>query len=119
MRPPVQIPSELDFLAALGIEPVDSIPAEGGYHYLIQSPDGERELDINFSAIVDFFQLRYRVKGEEVVYLSSEKLQSIELFHDKNRTTLKVIFDIDGVDAEAVVALTPQMHCSWSLLKRS
>lgn len=114
----MKIPSELDFLAALGIEPIDSDPVEGTYSYLIQTPDGERELDISFSALMDFFQLRYRVKGEEVIYLSSERAQSIELFHERNRTTLKVIFEIEGVDAEAIISLAPQLHCHWTVLKR-
>jgi hypothetical protein len=112
----IVFPSTDDFLQAFGLEPIESDRDSAYCRYVKPSSDGNTEIDFSFNAAARSFQAVLRCGGNEIAAICSEKVKFIEIRHDKTMSGLHVVFDIDGVLSEALIALEPTLHCKWWLL---
>ncbi|WP_137940383.1 hypothetical protein [Chitinivorax sp. B] len=113
----MKFPSTADFLEVFGIEPVEEDPSMAYCRYVKQSSDGLQELDISFSAVAESFQVVLRCSGKELVRVSSERVQFIELQQDMSSFRVHVVFDVLDGASEVVVTLEPELHCHWWTLR--
>jgi hypothetical protein len=111
----MEFPSAFEFLEMFGIEPTEESPE--GCRYVKQSSDGQRELDISFSSVADFFQIILKCAGKDVMTISSEKVRLVELRRDESGSGIHVVFDIRDVVSEAEIMLEPDLRCNWWTLQ--
>ncbi|MBK8455197.1 MAG: hypothetical protein WAQ53_06205 [Thiofilum sp.] len=112
----MDFPTNEDFLDIFGLEPIENDPSMGYSRYLKEISNNDIELDISFSAIAQSFQVILRCYTNELVKISSEKVKSIKVRCDKSSSGIYIIFDIQGVTAEAWVKLEPTVSCNWWIL---
>lgn len=113
----MKFPSTDDFLQAFGIEPIEEDSSLAYCRYAKQSPDGELEIDISFSAVSESFQVVLRHNGCDVVTVSSEKARLVEIFSDESGSGIRAIFNLGDVMSEAVVTFEPKLTCRWWTLR--
>jgi hypothetical protein len=113
----MEFPDTFEFLEEFGIKPLEEDTSMAYLRYVKQAKDGGHELDISFSAVVKSFQVVMRYYDQELVTISSEKVQHIKLWRDQSGAGVRVVFDIHGVIAEAVVTLEPELFCHWWTLQ--
>lgn len=109
----MNFPSELDFLEAFGLEPVEEDLSIGMCRYIKYSKTPGVEIDISFSAIMKSFQVSLRLSKQEIATISSENVSSIKIVNDSQGEGLHIIFDICGSISEARVTLDPEITCRW------
>lgn len=106
-----------NFLMEFGIEPVEVDPSMAYCKYVLSSKKNSFEVDISFSAVMESFQINVRVNGDEVMMISSEKVESIKLFRQDVIAGVHVVFDMVGLRSEAKVLLEPEISCRWWTLR--
>lgn len=115
----MKFPGKFEFLDAFGIEPTEEDPSLAYCRYLKESSSDGCEIEISFSGVAESFQIVLRINERELINISSEKVNTIEIYSDKTGAGLRVIFDLAGAQAEALVTLEPDLHCHWWLLRTS
>ena len=110
-------PTREDFLIAFGIEPVKVDGDLGLYHYLLRSNEEDADLEISFSSVYRSFQATIIFQDRTIATISSEMVAKIELNNDIGNSMIRVIFEINGLIAEAVVKIEPKITLHWWILK--
>lgn len=113
----MDFPSVSDFLMEFGIEPVEVDPSMAYCKYVLISKKNSFEVDISFSAVMESFQINVRVNGNEVMMISSEKVESIKLFRQGAVAGGHIVFDMVGLRSEAKVLIEPEVSCRWWSLR--
>ncbi|MFM9860704.1 hypothetical protein RUR49_19790 [Pseudoxanthobacter sp. M-2] len=111
-------PSEEEFLAAFGVEPAESDLSVGSFLYVFEDCDGPLKAMVSFNAVERSFQVRLLIAGRDVIVVSSEKVESLRIHQDRRSSSLRAIFDIDGIISEAEVIVSPALSCRWWALER-
>lgn len=111
-------PSEEEFLFAFGAEPAESDPSDGYFLYAFEDCGGPLKAMISFNVIERSFQVRLLIAGRDVIVVSSEKVESLRIHQDRRGSSLRAIFDIDGIISEAEVIVSPALSCRWWTLER-
>ena len=62
----MNFPSELDFLEAFGLDPVETDTSTGMCRYIQNSKTSGIEIDISFSAVMKSFQVALRLFKHEI-----------------------------------------------------
>lgn len=109
----MEFPSKELFVETFGIEPIQFAPDIFLYRYLFTSRDGNTEIDLSFSGVTRSFQAVIRIENRELAIISSENVESIKLRRDKSGIFVHVIFEINGVDSEALVKIEPELSLKW------
>jgi hypothetical protein len=113
----MKFPTTDDFLEAFGLEPIKEDPSLAYCRYVKQSPSGEMDIDVSFSAVSESFQVVLRCNGRDVVTISSEKARFVEIFNDDSGAGVRAVFDLRDVTSEAVVTFEPELGCRWWTLR--
>ena len=111
-------PSEEEFLAAFGVEPMESDLSVGSFLYVFEDCDGPLKAMVSFNAVERSFQVRLLIAGRDVIVVSSEKVESLRIHQDRRSSGLRAIFDIDGIISEAEVIVSPALSSRWWALER-
>lgn len=109
----VAFPVANDFLLAFGMVPVEEDPNMAYWRYIRSDKKGLLEVDLSFSAVGQSFQVVMRCQGQDVITVSSERVQNIELRSDRTGSGVHITFDIQGVASEALVLFEPELSCKW------
>ena len=112
-------PSELEFLEAFGLDPVETDTSIGMCRYIQNSKTSGIEIDISFSAVMKSFQVALRLFKHEIATISSENVSSIEIVNDAQGEGIHIIFDICDSISEARVTLYPEITCRWWTLRNN
>lgn len=113
----MNFPAKEEFLLNLGIEPILEDPSLALCVYRIRSEISDTEVEFSFSDVLASFQVRIFCCGREISTLISEQVECVELRRDGTSWLLHAIFSIRGVSSEAVLVLSPEINCRWSLLR--
>ncbi|MCC8395607.1 hypothetical protein LJ656_23790 [Paraburkholderia sp. MMS20-SJTR3] len=103
-------------LAEFGIEPVEQEAEIALSSYCVISKEGDLKLNFSFSEVFRSFQVRLCIDGREIMDFTSENVHRIEIYRDNIGEGIRAIFEIQGVKAECVVRLNPDIQCRWWLL---
>ncbi len=109
-------PTELEFLEALDIEPIEKNVEESFYRFLLSYEKENTELEFSFSGVEDSFQVILRTGGRTIALISSEKAEEIEILEGHHGPFLKILFQIEGFAAQATLHLLPLPYCEWTLI---
>jgi len=113
----MEFPSPADFLEIFGLAPLEEDANTAYCRYVKRSADGRTEMDLSFSAVATSFQVVVRCDGHELVTISSEKTRFIKLRSDSAGACVRAVFDLHGVQSEALVTLAPELQCRWWTLR--
>lgn len=114
----MQFPDAVEILEVFGLSPSEEDATMGYRRYVKQSDDGVYEMDFSFSAVSDSFQVVLRVGTREVMKVSSESVRLIEIRRDREAAELRVLFDANETESEAILTFEPRLHCYWWTLRR-
>ncbi|WP_165943199.1 hypothetical protein [Xanthomonas oryzae] len=84
--------------------------------YKKKSQDGNSELEISFSVVMQSFQVRLRINDKEIISFSSENVIAIEIIKTDVVSGLRIKFDIQKTRSEAFIKLEPDISCDWWLI---
>lgn len=113
----MDFPNKAQFMENFGIEPIREDPSLSLCLYRLQSPHGDVEMEISFSGAAESFQFRLECGGREVASLVSERAERIEFYREEGGSGIRAVFTIQGVNAEAIVILEPEISCRWWVLR--
>jgi hypothetical protein len=80
-RPPLEAPSELEFLECLGIEPTDATPEDGFWRYRVNDEAGF-ELTLSFNTHEGSVQILLHHSGVNVFRWSHEGAERLQCHSD-------------------------------------
>jgi hypothetical protein len=114
-RATTDVPEPLEFLEALGAEPIESRPEDGYWCYEFSDNRGV-VLRISFDAIERSVQTLLRLDDEVLTVCSHEGVTRIWLQEEKGRKTIRAACRYGPADGELVALVTPVIHVGWSVL---
>ncbi|MBV6288535.1 hypothetical protein [Pseudomonas aegrilactucae] len=109
-------PSTLDFLESFGIEPTEVDSSIAMSRYLVKSGTSGVVFDFSFSEIMNSFQVSMCLGNQVLATLSSEGVETIDIFHDPQADGIRIRFNIDNSLAHARLTLSPDINLHWSIL---
>ena len=109
-------PSALDFLESFGIEPAEVDSDIAMSRYLVKSEVSGVVFDFSFSATMNSFQVSMCLGSQVLATLSSEGVETIDIFHEQQTDGIQIIFKIDGSLAQARLTLWPDVNLHWWIL---
>lgn len=112
----MKFPSDEEFIDCLGLHPVET-DADMAYAKF-STMDSEGVIaDFSYSAVSQSFQVVISCVGREVALLSSECVESIDVFESAGESGVRVACKIGGIDTEISLTTSPRIRCKWWLLK--
>jgi len=107
------VPSELDFLEALGVEPIESIPTEGYWCYRVPW-SGSSMLRLSFRTHERSIQTAIEDGGRDQIVVVHEGLEELKI-HDHSR--LSATIDLAGrCPGRLDICLDPP-RLEWTFLR--
>lgn len=117
---PTAVPSENDFLAAFGIAPVESQPADGYWSYSFSGDNEDEELLFSFNAHERSVQTVWVAQGRQVCTVVHENAATVRIVQSHGRSALVVEFVHEPGECQTHLQVQilpgPQVHWS-SVLK--
>jgi len=115
----MKVPCVEDFMESFGMKPVETKedPDLRIFLYRAKSNDGKLEIDFSFSEIMSSFQILLRCCDREIGVICSEKMQKIEIYKEKYKSGIKVVFEISGCSSEVDIIIEPDLYYHWSILQ--
>lgn len=107
---PTSVPSETDFLASFGVEPVESAPEDGYWAYIFDGPGGS-SVRLSFNTHEGSVQTACLVGDQQVAVMVSEGAESIEIGEDER---IRVLFSATGMTL--TVTVFPVASVEWASL---
>ena len=90
--------------------------APKGSRYLVKSEVSGVVFDFSFSATMNSFQVSMCLGSQVLATLSSEGVETIDIFHEQQTDGIQIIFKIDGSLAQARLTLWPDVTLHWWIL---
>jgi hypothetical protein len=109
----MQFPTRLELIEAFGLEPLQEDATEAYRRYAKRTSDGSIEIEFSFSGVGESFQIVLRCGAHVIVTVSSERTSLIEIYRGNNGAGIRVVFEIEGVQSEALLILEPNIKCHW------
>lgn len=111
-----EVPSELDFLVALGVEPLESDPSDGFWVYRFES-ESNIALILSFNQHARSIQTSLFIGEQELSTVSHEGLESLRIEAVDGESRLVGICKAKGERAEVVIAVYPIIRVRWASLR--
>ncbi len=108
---PTSAPSETDFLASFGVEPVEKAPGDGYWAYVFDGPGGSR-VRLSYNTHEGSVQTAVFVGDEQLAVLVSEGAESIQIGEDGR---IRVTFS-GSATTTLTVTVFPMASVEWSSL---
>lgn len=113
-----QVPSETDFLAAFGVEPVEAAPQDGFWCYSFESDDGSA-VRFSFNVHERSVQTVWMSKGRAVCTVVHENADEIRINEGVGSASISATFahGHDGCRTHLRLQIIPDLEISWSSLR--
>ena len=108
---PTTIPSENDFLAAFGVEPVEAEPADGYWCYEFTTEDGDA-LRFSFNAHEHSAQTVWFSRGRPVCTVVHENTSAIRL--EEQAIRVEFVQEPSECRTTLSVQVFPELEVRWS-----
>lgn len=109
----MNFPSKFEFLEEFGLEPIDEDPSLAYCRYEKSLPNEKAKIDFSFSAVSNSFQVSLFFDEKEFFTISSENVQEIKIRSENSKKEISVLFDISGMNSQALITLEPDIKCQW------
>lgn len=109
----MKFPDVDEFLEVLGVEPVEWDESTLMFRYSFGSVDDSLTVEVSFSVVMKSFQVKIFMGGREISMASTEGVGSIELISKEGRKGIHAKFGVEGLSAEAIVIVEPELACRW------
>lgn len=114
---PVRVPSEEDFLAAFGVAPIESAPADGYWCYRFENGHGHN-LRFSFNTHEGSVQTVWESEGHDVCTVVHEMLEELRIHDEPGEASIAATFaNVSDVRTRKIVQILPQLEVSWSTLR--
>lgn len=114
----MKFPMPDDFLQEFGIVP-NCVDEENCYfQYAYGSKSGRSEVVFSFNGVSESFQVNLFSCDEEIMVVSSERVNSVLIFKETLASGVRVIFDYQGNSSEATIVLEPDLKIGWWILRK-
>lgn len=111
----MRAPSELDFLAAFGVNATTSDRDQGLWAYRFAS--GSTTVEFSFRTSDDSVQTRIVVDDREVAVVVHERATQVEIWEERGASGLRVAFEPGAVMTGLEVDVWPVLAVRWSSLR--
>ncbi|MGB3692878.1 MAG: hypothetical protein WBG70_16110 [Spirulinaceae cyanobacterium] len=111
------IPSELEFLEAFGVEPKNAKPSDGFWDYIFEGENG-LSLRLSFNQHEGSIQTALIQGKFEIATISHEGAENLEIVSMVNgNTKLLGTCNYGNETINLVIEISPKLYVSWSSLK--
>jgi hypothetical protein len=111
------VPSELDFLEAFGVEPQEAKPSDGFWCYMFKGED-ELSLMLSFNQHEGSIQTTLMQGDFEIFTVSHEGAENVEIVSTVDgELQLLGACNCRGETINLVIGFSPKLYIHWSSLK--
>lgn len=112
------VPSETDFLAAFGVDPLEAAPQDGFWCYSFESERGET-VRFSFNAHERSVQTVWESNGRPVCTVVHENADQIRIHEEAGQASITVEFAHarDECRTQLRLRVFPELDISWSSLR--
>jgi hypothetical protein len=113
-----QVPSENDFLAAFGVEPIESAPQDGFWCYSFESDDGNA-VRLSFNIHERSVQTVWMFKGRAVCTVVHENADEIRISNEVGAANISATFahERDECRTQLRLQIAPDLEINWTSLR--
>lgn len=109
-------PTEIDFFAAFGVDPVEARPHDGYWCYTF---DGDNGVTLRFSFCTHdtSVQTCLLVQGRVISVISGEAASCIQILGDGRTAGIKVSFEPASTRTTLLIEVFPQLQVTWGSVR--